>query len=99
MEKWRKERNKERKKKEQESAEAISGLKRLITCINFFTYLGIFSIHRVTTGSWDQAFTKIITDANPGSDYDQVYRNNFEKDFSINSENSFKSMMDKLMNT
>ena len=27
MEKWRKERNKERKKKEQESAEAISGLK------------------------------------------------------------------------
>ena len=66
--------------------------------IFLLTYIGIFSIHRVTTGSWDQAFTKIITDANPGSDYDRVYRNNFVKDFSINSENSFKSMMEKLMN-
>ena len=46
----------------------------------------------------DSAVTKIITDANTGSDYDRVYRSNFDEDFSINPKNSFKSMIEKLMN-
>ena len=43
----------------------------------------------------DSAVTKIITDANPGSDYDRVYRSNFDEDFSINP--SVNAMMEKLM--
>ena len=73
--------------------------KRLITCINFFTHTGILlTFYRIVVRKKDSAITKTITDANPGSDYDQVYRNNFDENFSINPKNTFKSMMEKLKN-
>ena len=38
----------------------------------------------------------MITEATPGSDYDEVYRNNFDEDFSITPNKT--EMMEKLMN-
>ena len=46
-------------------------------------------------GSKESAVTKIITDAIPGSDYDQVYRHNFDEDFSITPNKPER--MEKLM--
>ena len=38
----------------------------------------------------------MITEATPGSDYDEVYRNNFDADFSITPNKTER--MEKLMN-
>ena len=75
------------------------------TCVYFvlkfisrliYLYLGIFSLYRLIVGSKESAVTKIITDATPGSDYDQVYRNNFDEDFAITPNKTER--MEKLMN-
>ena len=47
-------------------------------------------------GSKESLLTKIITEATPGSVYDQVYRHNFDEDFSITPNNTER--MEKLMN-
>ena len=59
-------------------------------------YSTLLSFYRIVVGSKESSITKIFTDANPGSDYDQVYRNNFDENFSINPP--FKSRMEKLKN-
>ena len=69
--------------------------KCLFTCTNFFTYLVIVSFYRLIVGSKESSVTKIITDATPGSDYDQVYKHNFDEDFSI-TPNKIERM-EKLM--
>ena len=69
--------------------------KLLFTYNNFFPYLVILSFYRLIVGSKDSGFTKIITDAAPGSDYDRVYRHNFFEDFSI-TPNKIERM-EKLM--
>ena len=69
--------------------------KCLCTYTNFYTYIGILSFYRLIVGSKESAVTKIITDATAGSDYDQVYRHNFNEDFSI-TPNKIERM-EKLM--
>ena len=63
-----------------------------------FVYLhgsGILSFYRLIVGSKESSVTKIITDATAGSDYDQVYKHNFDEDFSI-TPNKIERM-EKLM--
>ena len=69
--------------------------KCLFTCTNFYTYISILSFYRLIVGSKESSVTKIITDATAGSDYDQVYKHNFDEDFSI-TPNKIERM-EKLM--
>ena len=55
-----------------------------------------FSFYRIIVGSKESAVAGIIINAIPGSDYDQVYRNNYDEDFSITPSSTKR--MEKLMN-
>ena len=59
-------------------------------------YLHRFSFYRIIVGSKESAVAGIIINAIPGSDYDQVYRNNYDEDFSITPSSTKR--MEKLMN-
>ena len=55
-----------------------------------------FSFYRIIVGSKESGVAGIIINAIPGSDYDQVYRNNYDEDFSITPSSTKR--MEKLMN-
>ena len=59
-------------------------------------YLHRFSFYRIIVGSKESAVAGIIINAIPGSDYDQVYKNNYDEDFSITPSSTKR--MEKLMN-
>ena len=58
--------------------------------------LARFSFYRIIVGSKESGVAGIIINAIPGSDYDQVYKNNYDEDFSITPSSTKR--MEKLMN-
>ena len=52
--------------------------------------------YRIIVGSKESGVAGIIINAIPGSDYDQVYKNNYDEDFSITPSSTKR--MEKLMN-